>query len=190
MHHLSYDFEEIIAEILEISTTPIGPDPTSRISSGHLCISGHLRRSQRTLSKRYTRHVNTWSMDGLIYQYECFDEGYMSDGTRPMDMCLFFLIGYAKHRETRDVDAYTLTNAEAKGNQVIEGDQYSVDLGCVYGLILEVVGFESSVYRRIGSFRHMWGDGRTYYDNPRPEDYPEFLDFDPENFERHIITII
>jgi hypothetical protein len=36
----------------------------------------------------------------------------------------------------------------------------------------------------------MWGDGRTDVDNPKPEDYPEFLDFDPDNFERHTVTII
>jgi hypothetical protein len=127
-----------------------------------------------------------------LIQYEWFEEGYMSDGTRPMETCFFFLVAYTKRRTSYDLATFpnTLTDAEAKGNRVIDKDGYSVDLGNVLGLILEAVDLERSVYRRIGAFRHMWGDGRTTMDNPRPEDYPEFLDFDPENFERHTITII
>jgi hypothetical protein len=142
------------------------------------------------MSKKYKRHHKTWSMDELAYQYEWFEEGYMSDGTRPMQSCFFFLMAYRNDKYSGEVDANTLTNEKARGNQKIEDGRYSVDIGKVFGLILEAVDLEKSVYKRIGAFRHMWGDGRTFQDNPRPEDYPEFLDFDPENFERHTITII
>jgi hypothetical protein len=129
-------------------------------------------------------------MDELQFQYEWFEEGYMSDGTRPMHSCFFFLMAHGDYKDSGGVDANTLTNEEARGNQKIEDGRYSVDIGYVFGLILEAVDLEKSVYKRIGAFGHMWGDGRTSYDNPRPEDYPEFLDFDPKRFECHTITII
>jgi hypothetical protein len=142
------------------------------------------------MSKIYTESVMARSWHGVLSQYEWFEDGYTDGGDRPMNSCTFFLMAYEKNRHTSAVDHDTLTNAEAKGNQEIHADTFSVQIGFVYGLILETVDPENSVYRRIGAFRHMWGDGRTFEDNPKPEDYPEFLDFDPDNFERHTITII
>jgi hypothetical protein len=150
----------IIVNVLEVSTQPEGSDPTGRILDGRLRINGHLRRSDRTLSKRYTRHVETWSMDALDYQYEWFEEGYHEDGSRVMEECYFFLMAYRR------------------ATTVITNDE-TID-----------VDRAESVYCRIGAFKHVWGKERTFEDNPLPEDYPEFLDFDPDNFERHTITII
>jgi hypothetical protein len=130
------------------------------------------------------------SMNRLPIQYEWFEDGYTDDGDRPMINYSFFLMAYQKDRYTSKVHFKTLTTEEAKGNQEINGDKFSVDIGHVYGLILETVNLENSVYRRIGSFGHLWGDGRTFEDNPKSEDYPEFLNFDPNSFERHTITII
>jgi hypothetical protein len=172
----------IIANVLGVSTQPEGSDPTGRILDGRLRINGHLRRSDRTLSKRYTRHVETWSMDALDYQYEWFEEGYHEDGSRVMEECYFFLMAYRRattvitNDETIDVDAIK--------------HMHVLPVGHVYGLILECVDRAESVYCRIGAFKHVWGKERTFEDNPLPEDYPEFLDFDPDNFERHTITII
>jgi hypothetical protein len=178
-----------IAEIYDVNTVPVGPDPTGRLKGGHVKLSGHLRKSDRVISMRYISPTMTrWEQ--VSTQYEWFEDGYTDDGDRPMSNCSFFLMAYEKNRRTLDVDSNTLSNAEARGNQEINGDKFSIDIGFVFGLILETVDPETSVYRRIGAFRHMWGDGRTFEDNPKPEDYPEFLDFDPNNFERHTITII
>jgi hypothetical protein len=59
----------------------------------------------------------------------------------------------------------------------------------VIGLILESDNKEKTVWRRIGAFRHIWSDELGEHDAPL-EDYPEFADWDPENFERHTVTII
>jgi hypothetical protein len=186
---MRWKYENIVAEVHEVNTIPIGPDATGRLSGGHLSISGHLKKSPRTISKRYSRPKMTlW--EKVRTQYEWFEDGYTDDGDRPMSNCSFFLMAYEMYRLTSDVDSNTLSNAEARGNQEIDGDRVSVDIGFVYGLILEAVDPEKSVYRRIGAFRHMWGDGRTFEDNPKPEDYPEFHDFDSDNFDRHTITII
>jgi hypothetical protein len=128
-------------------------------------------------------------MDQLSVQYEWFEEGYTSDGSRPMHSCFFLLLAHGKNMESVTFDKYISTNTEAKGKPDMEGD-LRVEIGYVYGLILEAVNPESSIYRRIGAFKHMWGDGRTSVNNPSPEDYPEFLDFDASNFERHTVTII
>jgi hypothetical protein len=128
-------------------------------------------------------------MDQLSVQYEWFEEGYASDGSRPMHSCFFLLLTHHKIRSRRTDHGYIVAEEEAQGNPDIDSSLY-VDIGYVYGLILEVVDLEKSIYRRIGAFKHMWGDGRTDVDNPKPEDYPEFLDFDPDNFERHTVTII
>jgi hypothetical protein len=122
-------------------------------------------------------------------QYEWFEEGYTVDGHRPMHSCFFLLLAHGKTTERMKFDEYSSIKTGAKGRPNIEGDS-RVEIGYVYGLILEAVNLESSIYRRIGAFKHMWGNGRTSVNNPRPEDYPEFLDFDANNFERHTVTII
>lgn len=180
----------IIAAVLHTEVIPEGPDSTGKIKGGYIRISGHLRESKRSCSKKYIKHFKTWTLDRLDLQYEQFDEGYLSDGDRPMDQCFFFLMAYQTERVRKKVDYNTLSNGEARGNQEVNGDELKIDLGRVYGLILEAVDLDNAVYRRIGASKHMWGDGRTFEDNPKPEDYPEFVDFDPENFERHTITII
>jgi hypothetical protein len=128
-------------------------------------------------------------MDQLSVQYEWFDEGYMDDGSRPMHPCFFLLLGHSKRKSGRATETHTLSNTEATEGSDMDDDR-RINLGYVYGLILEVVDPELPVYRRIGAFRHVWDDRRTTMDNPKPEDYPEFLDFDPDNFERHTVTII
>jgi hypothetical protein len=106
-----------------------------------------------------------------------------------MHSCFFLLLAHNKSKFRRTDHGYIWAEYEDQGNSEIDSSLY-VDIGYVYGLILEVVDLEKSMYRRIGAFKHMWGDGRTDVDNPKPEDYPEFLDFDPENFERHTVSII
>ncbi|KAF2823084.1 hypothetical protein CC86DRAFT_423210 [Ophiobolus disseminans] len=64
------------------------------------------------------------------------------------------------------------------------------DVGHVYGLMIEIVDAETEAYQRIGSFAHLRGDLRTKDEITDPEEYPEFIDLDPYNFERRTITII
>jgi hypothetical protein len=58
----------------------------------------------------------------------------------------------------------------------------------VIGLILEPRNKEKTKWRRIGAFQHLWNCVPTEHDAPL-ESYPEFNDWDPENFERHTVTI-
>jgi len=55
------------------------------------------------------------------------------------------------------------------------------------GLVLEPHASEPNTFRRFGVFKHPWGEYST------PEDltaFPEFADFDVNNFERQEVTII
>jgi hypothetical protein len=105
-----------------------------------------------------------------------------------MHSCFFLLLAHSENKSRRVTERYALS-VEATGGSDKDDNRF-FDVGYLYGLILEAVDPELPVYRRIGAFKHMWGDLRTSVDNPKPEDYPEFLDFDPENFERHTVTII
>lgn len=57
----------------------------------------------------------------------------------------------------------------------------------IRGIILEAVPGEPDTFQRLGTFTHPWGSHRT------PEEvalYPEFDNFDFEDFERQVITLI
>ncbi|KAF2823085.1 hypothetical protein CC86DRAFT_423213 [Ophiobolus disseminans] len=167
----------------------------ARVSGGHIQISGYLKPSARAMSKPYTRHVETWSMDDLEFQYEWFEDGYSEDGTRPMEDCCFFLMAFTSAAQETGHDKKLRNHTEVKEGKgqvsrlvMVSGND--ITLGHVSGLILELVDLEKATYWRTGAFRHVWNDRGTSMDNPKPEDYPEFLDFDPDNFERHVIAII
>lgn len=155
-----------IAKIQEIHTLPSESDALGRVDGGHLCVVGHLRQSTRKTSKRHTRIMGDREIIDSRMQYEWYDNGCTKDGVRNMEGAYYFLMQYEHH--TQDW------------------------MGRVAGLIVEPVDQEKTTYRRIGAFHHLWGEFRSehYPDAPKPEDYPEFADFDPNKFERHTITII
>jgi hypothetical protein len=111
----------------------------------------------------FTRVFSTHTCNLPHIQYEWFDAGYIDDKTRHTRGAYFFLMAYQKPT--------------------------SQNRNSVIGLILEPYNREKTVWRRIGAFQHLWNCVPEEYDAPL-EDYPEFNDWDPENFERHTVTII
>jgi hypothetical protein len=105
---MNYSWREqslhIIAQIIDVQTVPLASGTTGRVIDGHMRISGHLRPSTRTISKRYTRHVSTRSFTDFRFQYEWFEDGYASDGTRPMHRYYFFLMACEQVHEMREMD--------------------------------------------------------------------------------------
>jgi hypothetical protein len=57
----------------------------------------------------------------------------------------------------------------------------------ITGLILRAVSADDDTYERIGIFTHPLGE---YCTEEHSEKYPEFSDFDTDNFERQIITLV
>lgn len=158
-----------VARVKEIKTFPAGHDRFGNLRGGYIRISGHLEPSQRTSSEWLTNETGecTFSND----QYEWFDDGYTDEFDRSMDEAFFFLMAFQKP-ET-------------------EEDGRCVEVGKVWGLIVERAGADGTKYHRIGAFSHLWGPGRTKeHTAVTPEDYPEFIDFNPRCFKRHTITIV
>ncbi|KAJ4374974.1 hypothetical protein N0V83_002053 [Neocucurbitaria cava] len=99
-------------------------------------------------------------------QYEWYDSGYTEEGVRSVNGAYYFLMAY------RDLE--------------IEDEGRS---GSVLGLIVEPVDSGQTEYCRIGAFDHKWRYAETEDDSIKPEDYPEFVGWNPDDYERHTITI-
>lgn len=111
-------------------------------------------------------------MDGLGHKYEWFDDGYRENGSRPMNGYFLFLLACRR-----------------PNTKIYPGNPLglTLEVGNTYSLVLGSVHMRMFTYRRVGAFKHVWGEERTCLDNPLLGYY---LDFDPKNFERHTITII
>jgi hypothetical protein len=159
----AYGKMDYIARVKDVHTTSEGPNRLGKVLHGYLCISGHLRKASRQTSTWFTRVFPTHTCNYPHIQYEWFDAGYIDNNTRHMRDAYFFLMAYRK-LEPR------------KRNSVI-------------GLVLEPYNKEKTLWRRIGAFQHLWNGVPDEYDAPLT-DYPEFNNWDPNNFERHTVTII
>jgi hypothetical protein len=135
---------------------------SGRISRGELRISGHLVPSAKKVRK--------WDHTPHGAKYETYDTGYTKDRLRVLGKSFYFLMVYEAPR------------------RAVQPTQQSS--GRVYGLIVEPTDESSQTYRRIRMFCHLWGDVRMSGDEAGPEEFPEFLHWDSNSFERHIITII
>jgi hypothetical protein len=155
-----------VADILDVNTPLIGADSTGAVSGGYLTVSGHLRSSARKVSRSLDYVIDPKArntiMRHMIQDQEWFDVGYTSNGEMPIE------------------DAYFLLLAQECWKRA-SGIHY-------YGIILEAVSHDASKYRRIGCFHHR----RTEKDGCfiANEHYPDFNDFDPNNYERRTVTIV
>lgn len=159
-----------VAKILEVETTVQDQDLMGRVVDGYLRMSGRLQQSRRKIAIPFSRHLK----NGSTVQFDSFDAGYTKSGMRPLNCnTYFFLMAYP--------------HGWNKAEVVVEPTTGPV--GYVFGSILESVDLRTATFRRIGVFRHQWGDLWRSKHDPGPKEYPEFIDFDPENFEHQTITI-
>lgn len=119
--------------------------------------------------------ISRWVRGRLNHiSYEWYDGGYDLNGHRQVGNTYHFLMGFVPQRQ------YT------HDSQVI------IDPAECFGLIIEPVAEGSDVYRRIGAFCHPHGTWTVADLQPKPEpgECAEFEGFDPDNYQRHTVTII
>lgn len=158
-----------IGRLEEIDVTPSGSDPFGCISSARLRISGHLRKAIRQASER---KIRPYSYTDQSAQYEWFDTGHEGQNFEIRDMST----------------AYFLLLAHREWAWMLDISNKSVQIEKLTGIIVEPVDDDRTTWRRIGLFDHPRGDGWIGHDYS--PGYPEFDDWDPENYERHTITIV
>jgi len=156
-----------IGRIEEIDVTPSGPNLLGCISSARVHISGHLRKGLRQVSERNIRR----SWEDNAEQHEWFDTGYGGKD---------FLI--------RDMSAaYFLLLVQDERTSLAIGDDHYVCIKRLIGIIVEPVDESRTTWRRIGAFDHPHPRWMGQKGIP---DYPEFRNWDPNNYEKHAITLI
>jgi hypothetical protein len=74
-----------------------------------------------------------------------------------------------------------------ESNQYISVDGPGFWPAMLYGLILELVPTQKNMYKRVGIFQH--AVGRELFVEERAV-FPEFIDFDVNNFGQDVVTII
>ncbi|KAI4622206.1 hypothetical protein J4E83_004946 [Alternaria metachromatica] len=161
-----------IGRLEEIDVTPSGSDPFGCISSARLQMSGHLRKAIRQASERNVRRMPSYSCDDQGVQYEWFDTGHDAEklNIRDMSTAYFLLLAHRERAWVLDIS-----------NNFVQTEKLT-------GIIVEPVDEDRTTWRRIGLFDHPRGDG--WMERDYSPGYPEFDDWDPENYERHTITII
>jgi hypothetical protein len=164
--HEVYSEVVCITEVHEAAVILKNRDPTGNVSAGYIRMTGHMRKSNSGISKWIPE---SWASR----QCEWYDEGYDTQGCRKTGDTYHFLMTYKSYKKR----SYQRRWEELK-----------------IGLILEMVGEASSTYKRVGMFAHPRHDSFPSgpYDKVLPllEEYTEFASFDPENYERHTVTII
>ncbi|KAH7081464.1 heterokaryon incompatibility protein-domain-containing protein [Paraphoma chrysanthemicola] len=159
------------AEIEDAAVVLNGDDPIGNVSSGMIRICGPLRRTLGQIRKR---------QQNVLEHHEWWDEGYYRSDYRVVRNNYHFLMGFVPYKEGSREN----NSDDRRGVPAFEGRKI--------GLILESIGSATDVYRRVGVFMHIchtW-DGDENYPKPRPGDCEEFYGFEPDNYERRIITII
>lgn len=154
---------KLICEVDQTEAFPSGIDPMGAISGGRLVLTGSLKPS--------APRVHTVDYADLEYFPRGFADWY--DCPRKQ------------------------SNVAERGRVFHFGVGYLEDKRRILGLILQAMDVPGQ-YLRIGMFVHpfQWKDGfrdmsRLVGQSPVvQEDFPGFADFDPENFERRIVTII
>jgi hypothetical protein len=164
--HEVYSEVVCITEVHEAAVILKNRDHTSNVSAGHIRMTGHMRKSKSDISK--------WILGSWVSrQCEWYDQGYDTQGCQKTGNTYHFLMAYKPYKKR----SYDRRCEELK-----------------IGLILEVVGEASSTYKRVAMFAHPRHDSFPSgpYDKvpPLPEECTEFASFDPENYERHAVTII
>lgn len=149
-----------LASVLGVSTTPEGGDPTGPVTHGRLSLSGHLRPATRRKTNK---------MGSSDYQnHESYDDNSL----------------YDEHGIRSTEGSFLLPMELGKSEQYIDT---SGEWKQIIGLILERHAENPTTYKRVGVFRHSWsqnGIGDTC------TECPEFLNFDPDDFERTEIIIV
>jgi hypothetical protein len=164
--HEVYSEVVCITEVHEAAVILKNRDPTGNVSASHIRMTGHMRKSKSDISKWIPE---SWASR----QCEWYDEGYDTQGCRKTGDTYHFLMAYKPYQKR----SYERRWEELK-----------------IGLILEMAREASSTHKRVGMFVHPRHDSFPPgpYDKvpPLSEECTEFSSFDPENYERHTVTVI
>jgi len=166
---LSFPLSEVrrTCVVEDVAVDLVGSDPTGNVTGGYI----RLKAPMRTTKQRMHR----WRYHRAAPGYEWYDEGYDASGHRRAGGTCHLLMGFTiKHEEGGP-------------------ERQSLDRPARYlGLIIKAVGGEPDVYQRIGAFCHPYGTWESKQHWPEPEfgECAEFEGFDPNNYQRHTITII
>jgi hypothetical protein len=157
-----------VATVLDASTTPVGDDSFGRVIAGCVKVAGPFRVRQSRQWRPQTGH-NFLKKDAYNRTIDSGHEAY-DDG----------------HETSHDGEAF-LVLVHEKSNQYISVDGPGFWPAMLHGLILEMVSNQKNIYKRVGIFRH--AVGRDLFVEERAV-FPEFTDFDVNNFGQVVVTII
>ena len=166
-----YELEKTFlpASIDDASITLVTSDPFRSVVAGRISLSAHKRPAQLRFCTR-PPHCRYNPGFGCV---DIFDHGYNSLGLRSTSGTFLLILS---QREcliscTESEDQRRTPYRESK----------------LFGLIHETASENPVTYKRVGMFVHPWGH---YWNEEGLKAYPEFSDFDPDNFERQLVTIV